>query len=497
MCGIVGMYNYGTDQPVSEKLLIAMRDTMSHRGPDGAGVWMSPKRKVGFGHRRLSIIDLSTAANQPMSNEDGTLWIVFNGEIYNHVEIRAELERRGSHRWKTDHSDTEVILHAFEEWGIDCLEKFRGMFAIALWDAKSHKLWLIRDRIGIKPLYYTVSNGGIAFASEIKALLQDPHQKRAIDEAAFYHYLSFQTTPAPQTLFHGIKKIAGGCWLCMNAEGQIHEHRYWDVLDHTVELDDVHEDEIAEHLLAELRTAVEFRKVSDVPVGTFLSGGIDSSTNTALFSEGEGGPVRTFSIGYDGNYQSYPNELHYARMMAEYVGAEHHERLLNLDDLIDFLPRMVYLQDEPIADWVCFPVYYVSKLAKDNGVTVCQVGEGADELFWGYPSWKLWLQLQQYDDLPVPRFLKQAGLGALRLLNRAESCSYEWLRRGAVGQPIFWGGSEALHASSSPALHHGKRLSQSTSVFTKRHTKNLISTGCLISISTCVSRSCCSCESIR
>lgn len=417
---------------------------MSHRGPDGGGNWIDEQGRVGLGHRRLSIIDLSETAAQPMCNEDGTLWVSFNGEIYNHAEIRAELEQIGGHRWKTDHSDTEVILHAFEQWGIDCLEKFRGMFAIALWDTQARELWLIRDRIGIKPLYYSIHNGRITFASEIKALLQDPDQKRAVHEEAFYHYLSFLTTPAPQTLFDGIKKLPGGTWLRVKEDGQIYEHRYWEVWDHTTPLVGVSEQEIAEQLLAELRTAVKLRKVSDVPVGVFLSGGIDSSTNAALFSEGEGQPVKTFTIGYQGEYQTYQNELHYARRMAKEVGAKYHEQLLSINDLIDCLPQLVWQQDEPIADPVCVPVYYVSKLAQDNRVIVCQVGEGADELFWGYPGWKTMLQLQRYDDLPIPSVFKKMGLGGLRLLGKQHGKKYELLRRGSVEQPLFWGGSEAF-----------------------------------------------------
>jgi asparagine synthase (glutamine-hydrolysing) len=421
-----------------------MRDTMVHRGPDGGGVWISPDRKIGLGHRRLSIIDLSTIANQPMANEDGSIQVVFNGEIYNHAEIREELVSIGGHRWKTDHSDTEVVIHAFEQWGIDCLHKFRGMFAIGLWDGRKRELLLIRDRIGIKPLYYSIHNNRLTFASEIKALLEDPDQKRAVHEEAFFHYLSFLTTPAPQTLFAGIKKLPCGTWLRIRENGQMQEHKYWDVLDNTTPLVNVSEEEISRMLLAELRTAVKLRKVSDVPVGVFLSGGIDSSTNAALFSEGEGGTVKTFSIGYQGEYQTYQNELHFARRMAKEVGAEYHELLLSIDDLIDFLPRMVQLQDEPIADPVCVPVYYVSKLARDNGVIVCQVGEGSDELFWGYPWWKTSLQLQRYDDLPVPRFLKSLGVQGLRLLGRDQSLQYEWLRRGAAGIPVFWGGAEAF-----------------------------------------------------
>ncbi len=453
MCGIVGALSFrNSGFGIQESYITRMRDTMAHRGPDGAGVWISFDKRLGLGHRRLSIIDLSNTASQPMSNEDGSLWVVFNGEIYNHAEIRKELETAGGHRWKTDHSDTEVILHAFEEWGIECLHKFRGMFAIGLWDSRKRELWLIRDRIGIKPLYYSVHHGRIVFASEIKALLQDPDQKREVHEEAFYHYLSFLTTPAPQTLFDGIKKLPGGPWLKVSEDGQIQEQRYWDVWDYTAPLTDLSEDEISGRLLAELRTAVRLRKVSDVPVGIFLSGGVDSSTNAALFSEGEDAPVRTFSIGYAGEYKSYQNEFHFARRMAELVKADHHERLLTVDDLIDFLPQMVHLQDEPIADPVCVPVYYVSKLARDNGVIVCQVGEGADELFWGYPAWKTMLKLQRLNDWPLPRLLKKAGLLGLRMLGKEQALPYEWLRRGCEDTPVFWGGAEAFTEAQKKRL---------------------------------------------
>ncbi len=445
MCGVVGALAFRQSPfVVTEAYITRMRDTMAHRGPDGAGTWVAPDGRVGLGNRRLAIIDLSAAAAQPMCNEDGLLWVTFNGEIYNHAEIRAELQNLGGHRWKTDHSDTEVILHAFEQWGISCLERFRGMFAIALWDGRRRELWLIRDRIGIKPLYYSVHHGRITFASEIKALLQDPDQTRAVDEEALFHYLSFLAAPGPQTLFDGIRKVPPGTWLRVTEDGQIRAQRYWDVWDHVAPMADVAENKMAERLLAELRTAVRLRKVSDVPVGVFLSGGIDSSTNTALFSEGEGEPVRTFSVGYAGEYGSYPDELPYARRMARAVNAEHHERLLTLDDLITLLPRMVYLQDEPIADPVCMPIYYLSTLAREHGVPVCQVGEGADELFCGYPGWQLLRRLQRYDAVPVPRILKRAGLGLLRVVGKEDAGYYELLRRAACGQPVFWGGAEAF-----------------------------------------------------
>ncbi len=444
MCGIVGLLSLDVNRPVSEALITAMRDTMIHRGPDGGGTWISQNGRVGLGHRRLSIIDLSTAAAQPMCNEDETVWVTFNGEIYNHADVRRELERIGGHTWRTDHSDTEVIIHAYEQWGIDCLHKFRGMFALGIWDGRSRELWLARDRIGEKPLYYSTYGGKFAFASEIKALLADPLRTRAVNEEAFFHYLSFLATPAPQTLFDGIEKLPCGTWLRINEKGEVHKHRYWDVWDHTEPLVGMTDDVIAERILAELRTSVQLRKVGDVPVGVFLSGGIDSSTNAILFAEGDSSRVKTFSIGYDGSYQTYRNELNYARLVANSIGAEHHEKLLDIDDLLDFLPKMAWLQDEPIADPVCVPVYYVSKLARDNGVIVCQVGEGADELFWGYSYWKTMLKLQRLDDWPVPRVLKRAGLGGLRMLGKSESFPYECLRRACMGQPVFWGGAEAF-----------------------------------------------------
>jgi len=455
MCGIAGVLSFSNSTfRISEPYLTRMRDAMAHRGPDGAGNYISPDRRLGLGHRRLAIIDLSEKAAQPMSNEDGTLWVTFNGEIYNHAEIRRELEKRGGHRWKTDHSDTEVILHAFEEWGIDCVKKFRGMFAIGLWDSKKGQLWLLRDRVGVKPLYYCIHHGRITFASEIKALLEDEEQEREVDEEALYYYLSFNATPAPQTLFSGIRKLAPGTWLKISRDGHVQENRYWDVWDHTEPLTGVSEEEIAERLLSELRTSVKLRKESDVPVGVFLSGGIDSSTNAALFSQGNGQPVRTFSIGYDQEYASYPSELRYARKMASMVGAEHHELLLRESDLFDSLPRIISHQDEPLADPVCMPVYFVSKLARENGVIVCQVGEGSDELFCGYGYWRDSLRVQRYSNLlALPKPLGALGRAVLPLLEGGSAASYgrqfscEILRRALSNRPVFWGGAEVFSDS--------------------------------------------------
>ena len=444
MCGIVGVIKFKNSMfNITEPYINSMRDAMVHRGPDGFGTWISLDKKIGFGHRRLSIIDLSMAASQPMCNEDGSIWIVFNGEIYNHYEIRPELEKL-RHSFKTDHSDTEVIIHAYEEWGIACINRFRGMFAFALWDGRERCLWLVRDRMGIKPLYFTINNERLIFASEIKAILTDSSIPRDVDEESFYHYLSFLTTPAPNTLFKDIKKLPCGSVARIDENSNLTVQRYWDLWDNINPLVNFTEKEIAERLLDELRIAVKYRKVSDVPVGVFLSGGIDSSTNAALFSENENNSVKTFSIGYLGDYTSYQNEFEYAQLMANQINAEYYEKKLTIDNVIDFFPSLVYYQDEPIADPVCIPFYYVSKLARDNGVIVCQAGEGSDELFWGYPGWKQQLMLYNMNELPVPCCIKRIGLALLKFLRKDTRYYYEMLRRASYSEPIFWGGAEAF-----------------------------------------------------
>ena len=442
MCGIVGLFSFD-GPPVGPEQIRAMTDRVAHRGPDGVGLWMSGDRRIGLGHRRLSIIDLSDNAAQPMSNHDGSIQLVYNGEIFNHAELRRELSAIGDYRWRTDHSDTEVVINAFQQWGPACLDRFRGDFAIALWDERNRRLWLARDRAGVKPLYYTSVPGGIAFASEIKALFALPGVRRKVNEQAVYDYLSFLTPPAPDTMFDGIYKLPAATWLMIDSNGRQIDKRYWDPFGATNPLVGVDEATIAEMVLQELRTSVRYRKESDVPVGIFLSGGIDSSANAVLFAEG-GDTVRTFSIGYDADYTSYRNELPFAAETAERIGAIHHVRRLGAHDVTEMVERMVYHQDEPIGDAVCVPLYYVAKLARDAGVTVCQVGEGADELFCGYPFWNQHLRIARWDALPVPRFAKHAALGMLNALGQGGTYPYELLRRSASGEPTFWGGAEGM-----------------------------------------------------
>lgn len=343
MCGINGSLVFDeSDFEITSEYLIKMRDIQEHRGPDGAGLWISKNRRVGLGHRRLSIIDLSEKCKQPMSNEDDKIQLTFNGEIYNHAELREELEKTGKYDWKTDHSDTEVIIHAYEEWGKSCIQKFRGMFAFALWDGKLNELWLVRDRLGVKPLYYSLHNNRIVFASEIKAILEDPDQERSINEEGVFNYLTFLFVPAPQTLFKGIYKLPVATWMTIALDGSVKEERYWDSIDNIKEMSLESEENIAGKLLSELRNSVNLRKISDVPVGVFLSGGIDSSTNAALFSEDQKEPLNSFSIAYDNNYKSAESELNYAKRVAKDVGAKYHDQSLNQEDLIRFLPKMVF-----------------------------------------------------------------------------------------------------------------------------------------------------------
>lgn len=440
MCGICGVYAFGDSAPpVNERMLVAMRDTMTHRGPDDQGVYLSADCRLGLGSRRLNIIDLSSAGRQPMCNEDGTVWIVYNGEIYNFKDHRAELQAHG-HVFRS-HTDTEVIVHLYEEHGADLVHHLRGMFAFAIWDARKRQLFLARDRLGIKPLYYALRDGQFLFASEIKAILKDPAVPRAVDDQALYHYLTFLTTPAPLTLFKDIYKLPAGHRMLLDARGQLQSEEYWDVFDHASASRDRSAAECADELLGSLRESIRLRMISDVPFGVFLSGGIDSSTNTVLMAEQMDRPVQTFSIGFE--RQPKHNEFEYARLVASRLHTDHRETSIGVRELIEFLPKMVYHQDEPIADPVCVPVYYLAKLAKASGVTVIQVGEGADELF-AYPGWAKTVQhywlWQGYRMLPgILRRATTALVGQFRDGHRAD-----WLRRGACGEELFWGGAEAF-----------------------------------------------------
>src|SRR5262245_30905868 len=341
MFGICGIYEYGGNPSVSEALVVRMRDAMIHRGPDDAGVYVTDDRRVGLGSRRLSIVDLSPAGRNPMSNEDGRVWITFNGEIYNHADLRPALESKG-HLYRS-RTDTETIIHLYEEKGLGFVEELEGDFAIGLWDEDAGLIVLARDRVGVKPLYYALSGGRLIFASEIKAILEHPAISPDIDETALYHYLTFMTSPAPQTLFAGIQKLPAGCMLTCDSRGEVRIRRYWDAIPGKIQSIDDGEPAIAYELRGLLRESIEKRMMSDVPFGVFLSGGIDSTANVALMAELMDQPVRTYTVGFRDN--PIHNELDEAHHVAREYQTEHHEVLISEKELRDFLPQLVFHQD--------------------------------------------------------------------------------------------------------------------------------------------------------
>lgn len=461
MCGIVGAFR--AQGPVcDDSTLIRMRDRMQHRGPDGGGLWRDGRDRCVLGHRRLSIIDLSAAASQPMTNHDASVVLVFNGEIYNHAEIRRELQALGKYQWKTDHSDTEVLLHAYEEWGPDCVARFHGDFAFAVFDARDPErplLHLARDRVGVKPLYFArTGRGEWLFASEIRALLAHEQISAEIDRAAFWHYLTFIVTPAPLTLFRGIFKLPAGWRMTIDHRGVARAEQYWDCRPDQYDRlpDDLPDDEVVSELTTRLRTSIARRMVSDVPFGVLLSGGVDSSMNVALMSELMDRPVTTFTVGYRGHEDF--NEFQFARQISRRYGTDHHEALIDRQQVQEFLPQLVRLQDEPIADNVCIPLYFLAKLVRDSGTTVIQVGEGADENFLGYWWCEHYRAKQESVYDPARHALR--GPKWLRLLRRARATvpaitsaeDREFQRRAASGEELFWGGAVCWHGEMRERL---------------------------------------------
>lgn len=448
MCGLVGLVNQ-KKQVSSSEILIAMRDRMLHRGPDSAGIWYSKDYHCALAHRRLSIIDLSSKADQPMSNCDQSVVISFNGEIYNHQEIRRILEKKNKYQWKSDHSDTEVILHAYEEWGLKCLDKFYGMFAFAIYDSRNSnnpQLHLVRDRIGVKPIYITqTKREEWAFSSEIKALFMHPDISAEMDKTAFWHYLTFIVSPAPLTMFRHIWKIPAGYGVTIDKNNKAYAWQWWDChpsKSNRLTHNDMSMQEASVELLSLLRKSIQRRMVSDVPFGVLLSGGVDSSLIVALMSEFMDRPVKTFTIGYDENDTS--NEFHHATRISKRYRTEHHETKINASDALDFLPLLVKLQDEPIADNVCIPLYFLSKLVKETGTTVVQVGEGADENFLGY--WWCEHYRSKYENVYLPA-KKGKYFRFNTVFNRLRSKKLlteedEFIRQRANnGEELFWGGA--------------------------------------------------------
>jgi asparagine synthase (glutamine-hydrolysing) len=396
MCGIAGIVRLSPGPPVDADRLRRMRDVLRHRGPDGEGLWIEDY--VGFAHRRLAIVDIAGGA-QPMTSADESTCVVFNGEIYNHPELKAELERRG-HHYRT-RSDTETILHIYKEEGDAAVEHLRGMFAFALWDRQRQHLLLARDRLGIKPLYYAVTGDELLFASEVKGILAAGSIRPELNERILPEYLATGFHSGAETFFRGIRKLLPGRTLTWSRRDGLREHRYWQphASPHAVKPD-------AGELRERLREAVRSHLMSDVPVGLFLSGGIDSTGLGALMAPMVKEPIRTFSVAFQ---EREGNELEYARLAARAIGSDHHEVVVTPDDFFRELPRLIWHEDEPIAFPSSVPLHFVSALAREH-VKVVLTGEGADELFGGYNRYRVSAWNQRLGTIygrVLPRFARR------------------------------------------------------------------------------------------
>ena len=381
MCGINGIaLSSRSGRRLDAGLVERMRDVLTHRGPDGAGLFV--EGSVGLGHRRLAIVDVA-AGHQPMTNEDGSLQIIYNGEVYNHADHRPGLEARG-HTYRT-HCDTETILHLYEERGARCVEDLRGMFAFAIWDARRRELFIARDRLGVKPLYYAhTEDGSLYFASEIKALLEAGAVRAELNYEALPDYLANHAPSGEETLYRGVRRLLPGHTLLWR-DGELHVEKYWDV---TFAGGEANEGRSEKDLIEEwselFRTSVRLRLMADVPLGMFLSGGIDSSAIAAVMSQLVDEPIKTFSVAFA---EREANELEYARLVAERFGTHHHEVVVSPEEFFEALPRLVWHEDEPLAHLASIPLYFVSRLAQQH-VKVVLTGEGSDELLAGYARYR-------------------------------------------------------------------------------------------------------------
>jgi asparagine synthase (glutamine-hydrolysing) len=393
MCGIAGMVQSEADGAVSQAAIRRMCATLVHRGPDDEGIFV--KGGVGLGMRRLSIIDVA-GGHQPVFNEDKTVCVIFNGEIYNFRDLRLELERRG-HRFAS-HSDTEVIVHLYEEHGMECVQKLRGMFAFALYDERAGRLLLVRDRLGEKPLHYGLHNGTLIFASEMKAILAVRPELARVDQSALLQYMYFGYIPDPATAFESIRKLPAG-HLLQFENGTVQVRRYWDLPAYGTS-DPASEEEVLEDLEQRLSDAVRMRMIADVPLGAMLSGGMDSSTIVALMARASSRPVKTFSIGFQ---QEEFNEIPYARRVAEKFGTDHHELIVE-SPVVDTVTRFAQHMEEPFGDSSMLPTYFVSCLARKH-VKVALTGDGGDEVFAGYDRYRIHLHDRSHQG--IPQWMKQ------------------------------------------------------------------------------------------
>lgn len=456
MCGVAGFFRVDNVTINNyETYLHAMQQCIAHRGPDDYGIWSDELRGIGLTHRRLAVIDPTPAGKQPMFSRDGSLVISFNGEIYNHLTLRKELESRGYQY--ASNTDTETILYAFQEWGINCLERLDGDFAFALYDLKHDELFLVRDRIGVIPLYFSLQQGVLSFASEIKALWELPYNEKTISNQALYHYLTFMVTPAPMTMFKNVYKLPAGYYAHINAGKQLHFTEWYSPLkkySQTEQQQFSNEQFCLENIRTLLIDSIRKRMMSDVPFGVFLSGGLDSSLNVALMSRFTDKKVKTFSVAFADGPEF--DELGWARLVADRYSTEHHEIIISEKEAFNFYESMVHHLDEPLADSVCIPFYFVAKLAKEHGVSVAQAGEGADELFFGYQTYvqykhlhdRMWKPAQRYLPHLIRKQLKFAG----SLFTGKRLSHTELLHNWAEGRELFWGGALAFNESQKHTI---------------------------------------------
>ncbi len=414
MCGIVGKLNFDRDKKVSPTLLKAMADAIQHRGPDDEGYFVDGH--VGLGFRRLSIIDLANG-HQPLSNEDGSVWIVFNGEIYNYQELRRDLLARG-HIFKTE-SDTETIVHLYEEYGTACVDQLRGMFGFAIWDKRSETLFLARDRVGIKPIYYYRDDRTLIFGSEIKAILADPAVKTEVVPEMIDRFLTFYFVPGEETLLRNVLKLAPGHSMTVK-NGQVEIRQYWD-LEFSEQRTTVTQAE--EELLAILEESVRLHMISDVPVGFLLSGGVDSTAMLGMAVGKTDRPLSSYTLGFSA--PGLADERPYARLAAKRYGSEHHEMTISAQQFADFAPQFAWHMEEPVCEPQAIALYYVTRLAKDY-VKVLISGEGGDEAFAGYPIYRnlLWLERIKSALKPINGMLASGAAALNRNLHSHKLAKY-------------------------------------------------------------------------
>jgi asparagine synthase (glutamine-hydrolysing) len=418
MCGICGIAAIEQNSFINEQTIVQMMRAIKHRGPDEDGFFLD-ERIAAMGHTRLSIIDLSSG-QQPIFNENGKMCIIFNGEIYNYMELRKVLLDRG-HRFTTN-SDTEVILHLYEEKGPECLNFLRGMFAFAIWDATSRTLFLARDRLGIKPLYYTIGSGWLAFASEIKSLILQGLATKEVNYPIIDQYLALNYTIGPETIFENVKKLMPGHFLTYT-KGKVYTEEYWDIA--TIEQSNEPYQQSLQRMEELIEEAVKMRLMSEVPLGAFLSGGVDSSVTVGIMTKLTGKPVKTFTVGYE-NAEDV-SELSYARIVARHFGSDHHEFLLKPKHFMDIITKVIWHLDEPVAEYATIPLLLLSELAKKY-VTVMLSGEGADEIFAGYPIYRYMRYIENYQKItkPVPASILNFA-SSLTLKHKKEGKYLDWL----------------------------------------------------------------------